>query len=288
MMSYLRAESIDHALTLLKKVAPESRLIAGGTDLFLQDLPEHLIDIGSIEELKRIEEKEGILEVGAGVTHTRAGGSDLIINKATALAEACSQVGSPQVRNIGTLGGNVMNAAPAADAAVALVALGAVAVLMDKNKNIRRVNVDQLYAGYNCSAVDCSSELLLKFLIESCKSGEGSAYVRFAARRALALPMANAAARVKVNNGVISEICLVAAPAKPAPTRFLKTEELLLGEPACEETWLKAKKSAAGEAEVRGSLLRCSANYRKHLVGVLVSRSIQVAALRASGGKEEG
>ncbi len=287
-MSYLKAESIGQALTLLKESAPESRLIAGGTDLFLQEFPERLIDIGSIEELKWIEEKEGFLEVGAGVTHTIAGGSDLISDKATALAEACLQVGSPQVRNIGTLGGNVMNAAPAADAAVALVALGAVAVLMDKDKNIRRVNVDQLYAGYNCSAVDCSSELLLKFMIESCKSGEGSAFVRFAARRALALPMVNAAVRVKIKNGIISEIYLVAAPVKPAPTRLLKTEELLLGKSACEETWLKAEKSAAGEAEVRGSLLRCSADYRKHLVGILVSRAIQVAALRAIGGKEEG
>ncbi|MDZ4133779.1 MAG: FAD binding domain-containing protein, partial [Dethiobacteria bacterium] len=111
-MSYIKAESLDQALDLLKEFAPEPRIIAGGTDLFLQDLPQNLIDIGSLKIMKMIEEKEGQLVIGAAVTHGMATNAALIINKATALAEACSQVGSPQVRNIGTLGGNVMNAAP--------------------------------------------------------------------------------------------------------------------------------------------------------------------------------
>jgi CO/xanthine dehydrogenase FAD-binding subunit len=284
-MSYVKAESIEQTLALLKESAPGSKVIAGGTDLFLGDLPEQLIDISSIEKLNGIYEKDGILEVGAAVTHTVAATNELIISKATALAEACSQVGSPQVRNIGTLGGNVINAAPAADAAVALVALGAVAELMDTLGNIRRVSVDQLYDRFNCSAVDCSSELLIKLLFEPCEDGEASAFVRFAARRSLALPMANAAARVKIENGLISWVYLVAAPIKPAPTRLVKTEALLLGEPAGEESWLKAEISAEEEAEVRGSLLRCSADYRKHLVGVLAGRALRTAALRALGGR---
>jgi CO/xanthine dehydrogenase FAD-binding subunit len=285
-MSYIRAESLEQALDLLKEYAPEPRVIAGGTDLFLQELPENLIDIGSLEIIKMIEEKEGLLEIGAAVTHSMAANAELIISKATALAEACSQVGSPQVRNIGTLGGNVMNAAPAADAAVALVALGAKAELIDTLKNKRCLAVDQLYASYNCTAVDCSSELLLKFLLDPCKTGEGSAFVRLAARRALALPMVNAAARVSLEDGVISGICLVAAPIKPAPTRLFKTENYLLGKPAVEATWQEAEKMAAEEAEVRGSLLRCSADYRKQMVGVMVGRALRTAALRALGGKD--
>jgi CO/xanthine dehydrogenase FAD-binding subunit len=286
-MSYIKAESLEQALALLKESAAGSRVIAGGTDLFLGELPDQLIDISSIEDLKGINEKVGLLELGAAVTHTMAASSELIINKATALAEACSQVGSPQVRNIGTLGGNVINAAPAADAAVALVALGATAELIDTEENIRCVPIDQLYDRFNCSAVDCSSELLSKLLFEPCESGEGSAFVRFAARRALALPMVNAAARVKIENGLISSVYLVAAPINPAPTRLVKTEALLRGEPAGEDGWLKAEKSASEEAEVRGSQLRCSADYRKHLVGVLAGRALRTAALRALGGKDE-
>ncbi len=285
-MSYIRAESLEQALDLLKEYVPEPRVIAGGTDFFLQALPQNLIDIGSLEIMKMIEEIEGQLEIGAAVTHNMAANAALIINKATALAEACSQVGSPQVRNIGTLGGNVMNAAPAADAAVALVALGAKAELIDTQKNRRSLAVDQLYADYNCTAVDCSSELLLKFFIDPCKAGEGSAFVRLAARRALALPMVNAAARIKIEDGKITDVCLVAAPIKPAPTRLSKAENYLLGKPAVEATWLEAEKLAAQEAEVRGSLLRCSADYRKQMVGVMAGRALRTAALRALDGKE--
>lgn len=285
-MSYIKAESIEQVLALLKQSAPELQVIAGGTDLYLGNLPEQLIDIGSIADLKGIEEIEGLIKIGAAVTHTVAASSELIKSKATALAEACSQLGSPQVRNIGTLGGNVINAAPAADAAVALVALGARAELIDSEENVRSAPVDQLYESFNCSAVDCSSELLIKLLFEACEPGEGSAFVRFAARRALALPMVNAAARVKIENGLISRICLVVAPVKPAPTRLVKTEALIFGEPAGEDSWLKAEKSAAQEVEVRGSLLRCSADYRKHLVGVLAGRALRTAALRALYGKD--
>ncbi|MBW6463643.1 MAG: FAD binding domain-containing protein [Firmicutes bacterium] len=286
MMSYLRAESIEHALTLLKESASGAKIIAGGTDLFLQELPGHLIDIGFIGELKEIKEEKGQLHIGAALTHTLAANSKLIKDKATALAEASSLVGSPQIRNIGTLGGNVINAAPAADAAVALVALGAQAVLIDLEENIRCIPVDQLYSGFNCTSVDCSSEMLLKFIINTCEPGEGTAFVRFAARRALALPMANAAARIKITDGVISEAYLVAAPVKPAPTRLTETETLLHGEPAEESTWLKAELSAAGEVAVRGSLLRCSADYRKHLVGLMAGRALRTAASRAVERKE--
>jgi CO/xanthine dehydrogenase FAD-binding subunit len=285
-MSYIKAESLEQALDLLKEYTPGPRVIAGGTDLYLQDLPENLIDIGSIESLKMIEETEGQLEIGAAVTHNMAATSLLISKRVTALAEACSQVGSPQVRNIGTLGGNVMNAAPAADAAVALVALGAKAELIDTLRNRRCLAVDQLYAGYNCTAVDCSSEVLLKFLLNPCKEGEGSAFVRLAARRALALPMANAAARVKLTDGLISDVCLVAAPIKPAPTRLSNTENYLLGKAAVEATWHNAEIMAAEEAEVRGSLLRCTADYRKQMIGVMAGRALRTAALRALDGKD--
>ncbi len=285
-MAYLRVKSIKEALTLLKETRLEARVIAGGTDLSLQGLPENIIDIGSIDILKGIAEKDGLIEVGAAVTHATAATSALIFDKAAALAEACSQLGSPQIRNIGTLGGNVINAAPAADAAVALVALEAKAELIDTAENLRQISVNQLYAGFNCSAVDCSLELLIKFLLEPCLAGEGSAFVRFAARKALSLPMVNAAARVKIENRLISDISLVVAPVKPAPTRLVRAESMLIGEPANKETWQKAELSAAEEVDVRSSLLRCSADYRKHLIGVAASRALQRAAFRALSGKD--
>lgn len=285
-MSYRIAKTLASVLEALKDKDPAVRFVAGATDLFLQEMPAGLVDISSIEELIAIEEIDDRLVIGAAVTHARAAASELIKSRAAALAEACLQIGSPQVRNIGTLGGNVVNAAPAADAAVALIALGAKAVLVDSSGAWREEAVDHLYRGYNCSVLDGCTELLVRFLIEPCGQGEGSAFRRFAARKALALPMANAAARLKLENGVVASLSLVAAPVGPAPTRLSRTETVICGRTAGEETWILAAEMAAEEVEVRGSLLRCSAAYRRHLIGILTGDALRAAARRASENPE--
>jgi CO/xanthine dehydrogenase FAD-binding subunit len=286
-VSYQVVTNLEQALSALKERKEKYRVIAGGTDLFLEKLPENLLDISLLAEALVIEEQAGNLLIGAAVTHSRAAASSLLRKKAQALSEACSQVGSPQVRNIGTVGGNVINAAPAADAAVALAALGAKAELIDCNGNVRIVKLEELYAGFNCSAIDSCQELLLRFIINSRVPGSGSAFARLAARKALALPMANAAAWVRVENSCLQEVRLVVAPVKPAPTRLMKTEALLAGKPLAAESWREAAEAAMEEVEVRGSLLRCSADYRRHLVGVLVARALETAAARALTEKGE-
>jgi CO/xanthine dehydrogenase FAD-binding subunit len=286
-VSYQVVTNLEQALSVLKERKEKYRVIAGGTDLFLEKLPENLLDISLLAEALVIEEQAGNLLIGAAVTHSRAAASSLLRKKAQALSEACSQVGSPQVRNIGTVGGNVINAAPAADAAVALAALGAKAELIDCNGNVRIVKLEELYAGFNCSAIDSCQELLLRFIINSRVPGSGSAFARLAARKALALPMANAAAWVRVENSCLQEVRLVVAPVKPAPTRLMKTEALLAGKPLAAESWREAAEAAMEEVEVRGSLLRCSADYRRHLVGVLVARALETAAARALTEKGE-
>ncbi len=287
-MSYLTADTLEMALALLRDEDQHTRVIAGATDLFLQELPERLIDISTIPELLLIEEHNGVIEIGAAVTHSTAAESGLINKRARALAEACSQIGSPQIRNSGTIGGNVVNGAPAADAAVALVALGAEALIISCENQSRREPVDQLYSDYNCSAIDSGQEIIQKFMINTGREGEGegSAFLRFAARRSLSLPLVNAAAFVRVSADQLQEVRLVVAPVKPAPTRLIETEKLLLGAPLNHETWEKAVQAAADEVAVRGSLLRCSARYRRHLVGVLSARVLQKAVERAIGGKE--
>lgn len=287
-MSYLIADKLEMALDLLLKKDQDSQVIAGATDLFLQELPERLIDISTIPELLLIVEHNGVVEIGATVTHSTAAESGLINKRARALAEACSQIGSPQIRNSGTIGGNVVNAAPAADAAVALVALGAEALIISCENQSRREPVDQLYIDYNCSAIDSGQEIIQKFMINTGRegAGEGSAFLRFAARQSLSLPLVNAAAWVRVSADQLQAVRLVVAPVKPAPTRLTETEKLLLGAPLNHETWEKAAQAAADEVAVRGSLLRCSARYRRHLVGVLSARVLQKAAERAIAGKE--
>jgi CO/xanthine dehydrogenase FAD-binding subunit len=285
-MSYLIAGNLDQALTLLQAEDKDYRVIAGATDLFLQKLPENLVDINAVPELLIVGETENTLEIGAAVTHATVSHSPLIRRRATALAEASSQVGSPQIRNIGTIGGNVVNAAPAADAAVALVALGAKAIIINSSKTIREEPVESLYLDYNKTAIDSCNEIIIKFNIEVNAAESGSAFLRFAARQSLSLPMVNAAAWVMVENNRLIKVRLVLAPVKPAPTRLKETEKRLLNAPLTAETWSKAGEAAAEEVTVRGSLLRCSAQYRRHLVKVLAGRVIEEAVKAASGGKE--
>ena len=286
-MGYLIASNLEQALASMSDSKGNARVVAGATDLYLQKLPDQLIDITVIPETTKIEQIDGILTIGSTVTHTAAAGSPLVRSKATALAEACSLIGSPQLRNIGTVGGNVINAAPAADAAVALVALGANAVLINTAGEYREEKVEDLYKDHNLSLIDSSSEIMLRLIIETCVGDEGSAFVRFASRKALSLPLVNAAARVRIVEGRLKDILLVVAPVRPAPTRLLHTEEMLRGMSVSEETWRNAETSAAAEVDVRNSLLRCSAQYRRHLIGVLAGRALKKAAERAVG-REEG
>lgn len=287
-MAYKIADHLNEALALLRDNQAEAMVVAGATDLFLQKFPGFLVDISGIPELTGIEEKNGWLQVGASLTHNEASLSGCIRKKAAALAEACSSIGSPQVRNIGTLGGNVVNAAPAADAAVALVGLGAEAVLVDLEGCSRQKAVDELYRDYNRSLVDSSSEILARLLIAPCTDKEGSAFLRFAPRKSLSLPLVNAAARARLEGNCIKEIRLVVAPVKPFPTRLKKTENLLTGCMLKDISWAEVEKTAAEEVEVRGSMLRCSEQYRRHLVGLICGRVLNEALKRAGGNQPGG
>lgn len=277
-MSYLKAASMNEALAFLSDSQGCARIIAGATDLYLKGMPERALDITGIPETRSIEEKEGFIILGSAVTHSEAAASTLVQEKALALAEACSLVGSPQIRNLGTLGGNVITAAPAADAAVALVALGAKAVFAGIRGDTGELEVEKLYESFNRTRVDCSRKIMVRLIFKACGENEGSAFERFASRRALALPIVNAAARVKISNGVFQDVRLVLAPVKPAPTRLLEVEAMLKGASVAEDTYTRIEKTAVSEVEVRSSLLRCTAQYRSHLVGVLAARVIRRAA----------
>lgn len=281
-MSYRIAEDLEQALFFLREEGGRARLIAGGTDLFLQPLPPALVDLTEVAALSALREEGGRLIVGACLTHAAAAASSLLRGKASALAEACAHVGSPQIRNQGTLGGNVVNAAPAADAAVALVALGARAVIVDTAGIYREEPVENLYDRHNRSKVDSSREVLTCFLTDAHGPAEGSAFKRFASRQALSLPMFSVAAYLRVEQGRLQEVRLSAAPVKPAPTRLPAVEKQLVGLPAVPETFDLAADLVRREITVRGSVLRCSADYRRHLAGILAVRALTEAALRAT------
>ena len=282
---YVSPASIKRALDVLESYKGEARVIAGGTDL----VPELksgarkvkcLVDISGVKSLQKIEEDGENIKIGAGVTHSRVAASKLIRERAMVLAEAAFAVGSPLIRNQGTVAGNVINAQPAADTAVALFALDAMAQIT-ASSGTRLVPIADLYKGIGESKVDSASEMLTALYFKKLKENQGSAFARLAQRKALALPMLNVAVVVTVSDGRFKEARIVVAPVAPTPFRAIQAEAVLKGAPVNRDSILKAAEAAQAEAQPRDSALRGSAEYRKEMVKVLVRRALEQAVLRA-------
>lgn len=276
---YYIPNNLNEALKILANYNGEARVIAGGTDLLL-DLKkgskqaQYLVDIRNIEGMKVIEERGDRIYLGAGVTHTQAANSRLIREKATALAEAAAQVGSLQVRNVGTIVGNVVNAQPAADTAVALVALGAEVEIAFPDGNRQLTKVVDLYAGTGKSRIDSTSSVVTGIYIPLIPNSK-STFLRIARRKSLALPVINVSIVLTMIDGVVTSTAITAGPVGPQPLHLREAENFLMGKVLTPEVISRTAKMAASEAQPRTSLLRGSRDYRQELLQVLIIRGLQ-------------
>ncbi len=285
LQDYSLPSTVDEAVSLLSRNNGGARVIAGGTDLML-DLESGkvsagcLVDISNIGELKKIALDGGTISIGAGVTHSEVARSPLIREKAAVLASACRTVGSLQIRNTGTLAGNVVNAQPAADGAVALAALGARAEITGPD-GVKVVPVEELYAGLGKTKVDSTRELLTRITFPALAENQGSAFMRLAQRKALALPMLNVAVVISMSNGSFEWARVVMAPVGPCPVRATRAEEMLAGAEVDAELLKKAAQAACAQANPRNSALRGSRAYRLSVLEVLVRRALEMAVAGA-------
>jgi CO/xanthine dehydrogenase FAD-binding subunit len=284
---YLFPSSVEEALQILEAHGGRARIIAGGTDLTLQSqrgqiLAGVMLDITRIPGLDHIEGRDGFIYIGAQTTHSQVAASSLIRSKAGVLGEACGSVGGPQIRNVGTLVGNVVNALPAADGAMALFALDAQAEVADREGR-RWVSIAGLYAGVGRSTVDPTAAIVTQLRFPALHQGEAGAFERLAKRRALILPILNTAVVVGLSDGKVEKARIAIGPVAPTPFMASDAAESLLGGPADEGAVARAAQLAAQAAQPRYSLLRGSAEYRKKMVEVLVRRALTRAVATASG-----
>jgi carbon-monoxide dehydrogenase medium subunit len=189
-------------------------------------------------------------------------------------------MGSPQIRNVGTLVGNVVNAMPAADGAIALLALGAELEIASLEGR-RWAPIETLYEGPGRSKVDSSREMVTAIRFSALGQNQGSAFVRLARRKAMALPVLNVAVVITLNGGLFQDAHVAMGPVAPTPFRARGAEEMLRSAPATQEMIQQAAEVAASEARPRSSLLRASAAYRKETLAVLVRRALERALLQA-------
>jgi CO/xanthine dehydrogenase FAD-binding subunit len=282
---YLTPTSLDEALAMLKEREGQARVIAGGTDLVIQLKKKEvtvkcLVDVTNLDELRSIEQKNGFIRVGACVTHQELASSDLIREQAAALAEGAARMGSPQIRNVGTVGGNIVNALPAADTVVPLMALDAeVDAVAAGGGGTRRDPLGDVCVGPRQCTVDSTAEILTGVWFRALGPGEGSAFERLAKRNALALPILNAAAVVSLENGggAFKKVRLAVGPIGPTPARVFDAEESLRGAAVEPETIAAALELAAQEAQPRTNPVRGSREYRQEMVKVLLGRAIERA-----------
>jgi CO/xanthine dehydrogenase FAD-binding subunit len=286
---YLVPTSLGEALAMLKERRGQARVIAGGTDLIIQLKKEEatarcLVDLTNLDELKGIELEGGFIRIGACVTHQELASSSLIRERAAALAEGASQVGSPQIRNMGTVGGNIVNAQPAADTVVPLMALEA-EVEVASREGTRWDPLGGLCVGPGQCTVDATAEILTTVRFRALDPNQGSAFERLAKRKALSLPILNAAAVVTLDGGgnTFQEVRLAVGPIGPTPARALSAEEALRGAAVEAQAIAAAMEIAAQEAQPRSNPLRGSREYRQEMVRVLLRRSIERAVQVARG-----
>ncbi len=266
---YHRAKSIEEAESLCKGNADAS-FLAGGHSLIpamklrLAD-PEALIDISGIDDLKGISRDGDTIRIGALTTHTEVGTSDVVKDGCAALSEAAGMIGDPQVRNRGTIGGNVAHADPASDYPGILMALGATIVTSS-----RSITVDDFFTGLFETALK-DGEIITEIQVPAIGAGSGAAYAKFfnpSSRYAVV----GVGVLVSKSNGSCSS-CRHAFRASTAEESLNGCD---LGDDAVSAA---AEKVAEGQEML--SDLSASANYRTHLCGVMAKRAIAQAASRA-------
>jgi len=275
---YLAPKSLKEALQILSD-RPEAIPLAGGTDLLVR-VKEGSRSVETLLSLKRVPElrqytHNGTLTLGSTVTVGRIA-ADLWIQQAyAALALGAGLIGSAQIRNVATVGGNLCNAAPSADTAPPLLVLGAQAVIAGAQGE-RTVPLEEFFEGPGRTALQ-AGELLTAITLPRPAQRSGSFYLRHTSRARMDLAVVAVAAAVTVEaDGSIVDARLALGAVAPVPLRARQAEALLAGQVLTDELWREVGATAAREAEPIDDQ-RASAEYRRYLVDVLTRRALRGA-----------
>ena len=280
---YLMPQTLSEALDLLAEHDGEAQIIAGGTDIVPQlrhgNLSvDTLIDISCLPDISNIHQEEDTIILGGLVTHTQVAESALVREKATALSDASASVGSPQIRNIATIAGNLANGHPAADAAMPLLALNAT-VTIASQKGDRVVPLTEFFHGKGKTALDPRREILTKIHFAVPGENEGNSFLRLSKRGSLTIAVLIFAAVIEADRekNVIKDARIALGPVAAIPLRASRTEEILRGAPITAETLERAAESVCMESNPLSDPVWGSAEYKKEMIKVFTKRGLKRA-----------
>ena len=282
--TYVKAGSIEDAVRALGEGA---RAVAGGTDLVVgarqgkTPLPDSLVAIHDVADLRGIEETDAGLVLRALATHEQLVEHAVVRERYTALADASAIVGSHATRYVGTIGGNVMNASPAMETGGPLICFGAVARLVSTGGE-REVPLDELFTGPG-STTARPDELLTQVLLPSPAAGTGSCYVRLEYRRQMEIAVVGATCVVRLEDGVVADSRFAITALAPTIRRVVEAEQALTGTDGGADAVRRAA-DAVAEASQPISDVRGSDRYRRAMAAVMARRAASSAITRARGG----
>ena len=284
---YFEPKTVKEACSILSDKHKENvRVLAGGTDILVRMkdriiTPKCLVNIKEIPNLDYItyDEKEG-LRIGALATLSSIETSLVIQEKFPLLATSAGDIGSPQIRNLGTIGGNLCHASPSADTAPALIALGATVKLVEP-KGERVLLLEDFFIDPFKTELNAAG-LLTEIQVPTLPPKSGGVYLKYGKKEMVDIAIVGVAAVITLEstNGVCKDIKIVLGAVAPIPLRAKKAEEILKGKKPEEGIIEKAARVASEEArpitDIRGS-----AEYRKEMVKVFTRRATNQALMIA-------
>ncbi len=283
----LRAASVEEALKLLRE-NPGAIPVAGGTDVLLHvkhgKLPQAvLVTIQDIPELCGVRlEKSGDIVIGPGTCFARLERDPILLRCAPMLAHACRQVGSPQIREMATIGGNICNGAVSADSVPSLLALDAQLELTSSDGTVTRP-LEGFHTGPGRTSLEPGTLLTAIRIPRSAWEGCGGCYLKFGQRQAMEISTLGVAARVRLDEeGRAAEIALAYGVAAPVPVRCRKTEALLTGRVLDDGFLHDLREHVLEELNPRDSW-RASKELRVQLIREQGCRAVRQAAAEAGG-----
>ena len=281
---FVTATSIDQALELLAHHGKAARIINGGTDLIIEierkvRAPQVLIDVSRVPGLDEIRFEDGTFHLGAGVTHNQVAGNPLLVEHAFPLVTACWQVGAPQIRNRGTVAGNLITASPANDTITPLWAMGAWVTLQSLARGARDISLEEFMLGVRHTQLE-PDEMLTGISFPALKENECGTFLKLGLRRAQAISVVNAAVILGVRpssasprGGEIESAWITLGSVAPTIVAAEEAQRFLIGETLEAHLIDDAARFAMNAARPIDDI-RGTARYRREMVRVLVARAL--------------
>ena len=275
---YLRVSSLEECLSALADSGPETAILAGGTDLMISlrnraRTPKLVMDISRLNETRLVEKDNDTIRIGATLTYSDLIAHPLVAGNFPALATAMNCVGSPQIRNIGTLGGNIANSSPAADSVPPMMVHQA-EVMVQKANSVRIEKLEKIIVGPYSNTLE-PDELITNIILKPVETSYRQSYRRIARRRSLSIARVNVAVLGKTNfDGFIEDARISVGSVAPTPLRIKRVEESLKGLKPGPEFFEDASEMVARQiVELVG--MRQSTEYKRPAIAGLVLKCLE-------------